>query len=77
MSLVVYLKFDDGLVKLDDLKNEVQNKKQERTTLIALMKDREMSREETNRLNEIVKKPLVLLIKLKTKVSIFRIQILF
>ena len=32
------------------------------------MKDRGMRREEKNRLNEIFKKPLVLLIKLKTKV---------
>ena len=68
MSLVTDLKCDEGLVKMDDSKNEVQNKTQERISLIALMKVMGMSREEKNRLNETVKKPLVLLMKLKTKV---------
>ena len=67
MSLVVELKHDEALFKIDDLKNEVHSKTQERVSLIDLMKDREMIREEKNTLNEIVKKPLVFLIKLKTK----------
>ena len=49
------------------MKNKVQHKTQEIITLIDRMKSRGMSREDKNRLNEIVKKPLVLLIKLKSK----------
>ena len=65
MYLVTDLKCDESLVKMDDFKNEVKNKTQERISLIARMKDRIMSSREKNRLNEIVKKPLVLLIKQK------------
>ena len=65
MYLVEELKHDEGLIKLDGLKNEVKNKTQRIIVLIALMKDRGMMREEKNRLDEIFKKQLVLLIKLK------------
>ena len=51
MSLVAELKFDEGLIKLDDLRNDAQNKSQERITFIARMKDRGMKREEKNILN--------------------------
>ena len=67
MSSVSKPKFDEGLIKLDDLKNDVQNKTQEIITLISRMKDTGMKREKKNILNESVKKPLVFLIKLKTK----------
>ena len=67
MSLVEEIKCDVGLVKRDNLKNEIQNKNQEIIPLTALMKDRGMIREDKNRLNEIFKKPLALLIKLKTR----------
>ena len=66
MSLVEQLEYE-GMVKLDDLNNEVQNKNQEMLALIAQMKDRGMNREEKNRLNESFKKLLVSLIKLKQK----------
>ena len=61
------LNFDEGLIKMDDLKNEAQSKTQKIITLIARTNDRGMMKEEKNRLNENFKKPLVLLIKLKTK----------
>ena len=67
MYFVVELNNDESMVKLDDLKNEVQNKAQEIIDLIHRIKDKGMSREDKNRLDEIIKKPLVLLMKLKTK----------
>ena len=65
--MVEELKLGEGLIKLDDLKNETQNKNQERITPMHRMKDRGMRREDTIRLNQIFKKTLVLLIKLKSK----------
>ena len=61
------LNFDEGLIKIDDLKNETQSKTQEIITLIDRTNDRGRMKEEKNRLNDIFKKPLVLLIKLKKK----------
>ena len=44
MSLMKELKCNDSLVKLNDLKDEFQNKNQERIALIVRIKDRGMSR---------------------------------
>ena len=56
-------KFDEGLVKLDDSKDEVHDKTWEKIVMIDRLKESGTSREEKNRLNEIFKKPLVDLIK--------------